>query len=77
MSLHAFYCIQYCCLWINDVGVNASLQQYKYNGKELDRVAGLNTYDYGARQMQKHDPTWKKTIDELKEHVKNILNELR
>lgn len=61
----------------NDAGVNASLQQYKYNGKELDRVAGLNTYDYGARQMQKHDPTWKKTTDELKEHVKNILNELR
>ena len=61
----------------NDAGVNASLQQYKYNGKQLDRVAGLNTYDYGARQMQKHDPTWKKTTDELKEHVKNILNELR
>ena len=34
----------------NDAGVNASLQQYKYNGKEYDRVAGLNTYDYGARQ---------------------------
>ena len=29
------------------------LQQYKYNGKELDRMHGLNTYDYGARQ---HDP---------------------
>ena len=24
-------------------------QRYKYNGKELDRKAGLNWYDYGAR----------------------------
>ena len=32
---------------------NASFQQYKYNGKELDRMHGLDTYDYGARQ---HDP---------------------
>ncbi len=32
---------------------NPGLQQYKYNGKELDRMHGLNTYDYGARQ---HDP---------------------
>lgn len=34
----------------NDAGLNTGLQQYKYNGKELDRVAGLNTYDYGAKQ---------------------------
>ena len=25
----------------------------KYNGKELDKMHGLNTYDYGARQ---YDP---------------------
>ena len=30
--------------------MDASLQPYKYNGKELDRMHGLNTYDYGARQ---------------------------
>ncbi len=30
--------------------VNASLQPFKYNGKELDLMHGLNTYDYGARQ---------------------------
>ena len=30
-----------------------SLQPYKYNGKELDLMHGLNTYDYGARQ---HNP---------------------
>ena len=27
-----------------------STQRYKYNGKELDRMHGLNLYDYGARQ---------------------------
>ena len=32
---------------------NPDLQPYKYNGKELDKMHGLNTYDYGARQ---HDP---------------------
>jgi RHS repeat-associated protein len=31
----------------------ANLQPYKYNGKELDLMHGLNTFDYGARQ---HDP---------------------
>ena len=31
----------------------AAVQPYKYNGKELDLMHGLNTYDYGARQ---HDP---------------------
>ena len=30
---------------------NASTQKYKYNGKELDRVHGLDWYDYGARFM--------------------------
>ena len=42
----------------NDVGLNAGLQQYKYNGKELDRTAGLNTYDYGARQYFPSLPIW-------------------
>lgn len=28
---------------------SASVQPYKYNGKELDRKNGLNWYDYGAR----------------------------
>ena len=31
----------------------ADFQPYKYNGKELDKMHGLNTYDYGARQ---YDP---------------------
>ena len=33
-----------------DGTANNSVQPYKYNGKELDRMHGLNTYDYGARQ---------------------------
>ncbi len=32
---------------------NSDFQPYKYNGKELDKMHGLNSYDYGARQ---HDP---------------------
>ena len=30
-------------------GYQESLQAYKYNGKELDRMHGLDWYDYGAR----------------------------
>ncbi len=33
--------------------LGTSLQPYKYNGKEFDKMHGLNTYDYGARQ---YDP---------------------
>ena len=55
----------------NDAGLNASLQQYKYNGKELDRVAGLNTYDYGARQYFSPVPTWDR-MDALCEKYYNI-----
>ena len=29
--------------------MNAGLQPYKYNGKELDRMHGLDAYDFGAR----------------------------
>ena len=32
---------------------NSSVQPFKYNGKELDRKAGLDWYNYGARQ---YDP---------------------
>ena len=46
-----------------DVGINDSFQRYKYNGKELDRMHGINFYDYGARmydpllgQFTKMDP---------------------
>lgn len=33
-----------------DASTNSGLQPYKYNGKELDRMHGLDLYDYGARQ---------------------------
>lgn len=49
----------------------ADFQPYKYNGKELDKMHGLNTYDYGARQ---HDPIlarWDR-IDPLCEKYYNI-----
>ncbi len=38
--------------------LNASLQPYKYNGKELDRMHGLDTYDYGARQYNPVTARW-------------------
>ncbi len=34
---------------LNDVQTGADVQTHKYNGKELDRMHGLDTYDYGAR----------------------------
>ena len=46
--------------------LNASLQPYKYNGKEFDRMHGLNTYDYGARQYSPALPSWDR-IDPLAE----------
>jgi RHS repeat-associated protein len=30
-------------------GIDNSDNRYKYNGKELDRMHGLDLYDYGAR----------------------------
>ena len=50
---------------------NPDFQPYKYNGKELDKMHGLNTYDYGARQ---HDPIlarWDR-IDPLAEKYYNV-----
>ena len=38
--------------YCDSISVSGStLQPYKYNGKELDLMHGLNTYDYGARQL--------------------------
>ena len=38
--------------------MNAGMQPYKYNGKELDRMHGLDTYDYGARQYDPVTARW-------------------
>ena len=40
--------------WGN-ASTNQGLQPFKYNGKELDRVHGLDWYDYGARR---YDPAY-------------------
>ena len=37
---------------------NATLQRYKYNGKELDLMHGLKWYDYGARMYDPILLTW-------------------
>jgi RHS repeat-associated protein len=42
------------------------LQPYKYNGKELDLMHGLNTYDYGARQYDPILARWDR-VDPLAE----------
>ena len=37
--------------YADDAAISGTgIQPYKYNGKELDLMHGLNTYDYGARQ---------------------------
>ena len=51
--------------------LNASLQPYKYNGKEFDRMHGLNTYDYGARQYSPALPSWDR-IDPLAEKYYSV-----
>jgi RHS repeat-associated protein len=51
-----------------DVSVETSpdFQPYKFNGKELDKMYGLNTYDYGARQYNPVTGRWDR-IDPLAE----------
>jgi RHS repeat-associated protein len=50
---------------------NASFQPFKYNGKELDMMHGLNTYDYGARQYYAALPVWDR-VDLLAEKNQNM-----
>ena len=38
--------------------LGTSLQSRKYNGKEFDKMHGLNTYDYGARQYNPVTARW-------------------
>ena len=48
---------------------NGDVQRFKYNGKELDRLHGLDWYDYGARQMDGMRFT---TVDPLAEKYYGI-----
>ena len=41
-----------------------NVQKYKYNGKELDRMNGLDWYDYGARHYDAAIASWP-TMDPL------------
>ncbi len=41
-----------------DGSATSDVQPYKYNGKELDKMHGLNTYDYGARQYNPITARW-------------------
>jgi RHS repeat-associated protein len=50
-------------------GTSNTNQAYKYNGKELDRIHGLDWYDYGARNYDAALPVWA-TVDPLADHPK-------
>ena len=43
---------------IADISTNQGLQRHKYNGKEYDRMYGLNLYDYGARHYDPATLAW-------------------
>ena len=49
-----------------------SVQPYKYNGKELERTAGLDLYDYGARWMDSKIGARFTTIDPMCEKYYDI-----
>ena len=49
---------------MTDISTSLSLQPYLYSGKELDRMHGLDWYDYGARQYDAALLRWH-TVDPL------------
>ena len=51
--------------------MGSTLQPFKYNGKELDTMHGLNTYDYGARQYYSIVGRWDR-IDPLCEKYYSV-----
>lgn len=54
-----------------DACVNPELQPYKYNGKEFDRMHGLDWYDYGARMYDPVLASWT-GMDPLCEKYYNV-----
>lgn len=41
-----------------DGSTSSNVQSHRYNGKEFDKMHGLNTYDYGARQYNPVTARW-------------------
>ena len=41
-----------------DGSASSNVQSHRYNGKEFDKMHGLNTYDYGARQYNPITARW-------------------
>ena len=56
---------------IPDLSTGTDIQPYLYNGKELDRVHGLNWYDYGARMYDVTLGRWT-SIDPLCEKYYHV-----
>jgi len=56
---------------ISDISTGSDIQRYKYNGKELDRMHGLYTYDYGARQYDAARCGWDR-IDPMAEKYYDV-----
>ena len=50
---------------------SGDVQRYKYNGKEFDRMHGLDWYDYGARHYDAAIVSWP-TMDALSEKYYSI-----
>ncbi len=55
----------------NGNDINPTLQQYKFNGKELDPVHGLGLYDYGARMYDPLVGRWT-SVDPMAEKYYHI-----
>lgn len=56
---------------IGGIARNAALQQYKFEGKELDRTYGLDWYDIHARQYDPIVPSWH-TVDPMAEKYYDV-----
>ena len=59
------------CLITENIDGETVILPYKYNGKELDPMHGLYTYDYGARQYDPATMLWDR-MDPLCEKYYNV-----
>lgn len=68
---HTVYCAQKINYYpfgaqLCDGSTDSNVQARKFNGKEFDKMHGLNTYDYGARQYNPITARWDR-VDPLAE----------